>query len=570
MHADPSANFYGDRDGAHGSARGAGDVGNSDVPRLNQGSFSPRSRNNAKAESADPSPTTTTTHDSKVVENPIALTREMPFGITAIVGGTNVRFCLSTPYNSKPIEKKVTWRELKNELGPGLEAQGLKFEESKDRVLAEIAKRFATFVAEQFPEEGGAPPFHNICAFDLSVAGIVEGEGPEALVTTTNTGINLKGEALALGLISAINEELTQRSWPTIPHASTAVLNDATAGTLGEHYAGNLKGVDNGLFVIFGTGVGSMAIVNGKPYPKFSELGHSVIVHFENLSKKRFTVHDGTQTSQMLDEHGNFKTLPHGHSYIENSLAGPWFAINFVRKLIDDRLTPVLRALASKLLEKMKAEEKEKMRAEEKQKLTAEEKETIEHLEQSKADKALLFNALFRLGDRTVSSRQRWAIDSSSALITAINKHILIPDALAAYEATPCTGKSDEWLANAAPEDVLTYLAWVEHWKTYFKEMGEALGAVYKQMKHEGVAPKKIVLGGGIAEACQENLSEGLKAYALRLIHDHGHLPKETVVFSTMSPEARESAVTLKRVNQVYDYWLENDEWESLQAESSH
>jgi hypothetical protein len=569
MHGIPSANFDGDRNGAHGAARGAGDAANADIPSLDKGSFSSRSRSHAEAESADSPPSVDIARDSKVVSNTIPLTRETPFGITAIVGGTNVRFCLSTPYNSKPIEKKVTWRELKNELGPGLEAQGLKFEDSKDIVLAEIAKRFAAFVAEQFPEEGGHPPFHNICAFDLSVAGLVEGEGPEALVTTTNTGINLKGEALALGLISAINGELTQRSWPTIPHASTAVLNDATAGTLGEYYAGSLKGVDNGLFVIFGTGVGSMAIVNGKPYPKFSELGHSVIVHFEHLSKKRFTVHDGTQTSQMLDEHGNFKTLPRGNSYIENSLAGPWFAINFVRKLIDDRLTPVLKALASKLLEKMKPEEKETMRAEEKQKLTDEEREAIEHLKQGEADKVLLSNALFRLGDRTVSSRQRWAIDSSSALITAINKHILIPDALAAYEATPCTGKSDEWLAHAAPEDVLTYLAWVEHWKTYFKEMGEALGAVYKQMKHDGVAPKKIVLGGGIAEACQENLSDGLKAYALRLIHDHGHLPKETVVFSAMSPEARESAVTLKRVNQVYDYWLEHGEWESLQAKAA-
>jgi hypothetical protein len=464
---------------------------------------------------------------------PVKLTHEIPFGITAIVGGTNVRFTLSVPHNTKPITESITWKDLRADLTPLLAKEGIEFEDAKDIVLAEIAKRFSEFVAKQFPEDGPPPPFHNICAFDLSVAGIVEGEGYNASVTTTNTGINLKGEALAIALLNAINGDLSSRNWSTIPHASTVVLNDATAGALGEYHGGDLQNVDNGLFVIIGTGVGSMALVKGRAFPKFSELGHSVIVSFEN-KKKKFTVVDGTQVQNLLDEHGNWKDLEHGHTYVENTLAGPWFAINFVRKLIPDHFAPVLKALAEKIKKQMPAD--------------------------YKGD---LFKDLFDLGDKSVRSRQRWAIDSSSALIKAINSHILIPDLVEAFRAAPCTGKSDEWLTYAKPEQVLNYLAWVEHWKSYFKDVGEALGAVYKKMSRDEIAPERIVLGGGIAEACQQRLPDALKEIALELIHDHGHLPRGTVVFSSMSPEARESAVTLARVNKVYQHSLEYPEWQN-------
>ncbi len=561
MHANPDANFAGDDQGAPGAANYNGTVS---VDRSDLGGdrvVFPDLHRNTAAEGANPSPPTTPTHESQVVPEPVRLTRETPFGITAIVGGTNVRFCLSVPHNREPIVYSVSWKDLETELGPGLKAQELKFEDSKELVLSEIAKRFAEFVKKQFPEDGSPPPFHNICAFDLSVAGIVTGEGSEAAVTTTNTGINLKGEALALSLLAAINCELSDRKWPNIPHGSTAVLNDAAAGALGEYYAGALRDFANGLFVIIGTGVGSMALVEGRPHPKFSELGHSLIVNFEKF-KKRFSLHDGAQISELLDSTGNFKELELGKSYIENHLAGPWFAINFVRKLTSDQLAPVLKVFAEKLEKKLTSAEKTKIA-----------EQTKAHLEEELSPEDLLHKALFFLGDRQVSSRPRWAMDSSSALITAINKYILVPDPVQAWQVTPCTGKSEEWLSSAKPEHVLNYLAWIEHWKMYFKEVGEALGAVYRQMKKDGVAPGKIVLGGGIAEACQKYLPEDVKAHALELIHDHGHktghLPKDTVVFSTMSPEARESAITLRQVNQIYEYWLKTGEWATFWKEST-
>jgi hypothetical protein len=82
-------------------------------------------------------------------------------------------------------------------------------------------------------------------------------------------------------------------------------------------------------------------------------------------------------------------------------------------------------------------------------------------------------------------------------------------------------------------------------------------------MSRDEIAPERIVLGGGIAEACQQRLPDALKEIALELIHDHGHLPRGTVVFSSMSPEARESAVTLARVNKVYQHSLEYPEWQN-------
>jgi hypothetical protein len=82
-------------------------------------------------------------------------------------------------------------------------------------------------------------------------------------------------------------------------------------------------------------------------------------------------------------------------------------------------------------------------------------------------------------------------------------------------------------------------------------------------MSREGAAPERIVLGGGIAEACREFLPRSLKKFALELIHEAGHLKAGTVWFSTLSPEAREAAFSQSRTARVYDYWEVKNDWQS-------
>jgi hypothetical protein len=69
-------------------------------------------------------------------------------------------------------------------------------------------------------------------------------------------------------------------------------------------------------------------------------------------------------------------------------------------------------------------------------------------------------------------------------------------------------------------------------------------------MSTNGAPPERIVVGGGIGEVCAA-YPPFLRNLALKIIHRHGKLPAETVVFSMMSPEARESAVTSRAVDEA-------------------
>ena len=64
------------------------------------------------------------------------------------------------------------------------------------------------------------------------------------------------------------------------------VINDASAALIAEAKIGALAGIPNSLLITFGTGIGSGAIIHGKPYDGFRkrgiELGH-IITHADGL-----------------------------------------------------------------------------------------------------------------------------------------------------------------------------------------------------------------------------------------------------------------------------------------------
>lgn len=545
MLGDLSANFDGNGTGNHESVAlnqsEPGQLNQLTTPSFNKGRGGGAAANQSPIGDSDTDSSPGSSSNSPNLENVSTPSRAIslhePFGITMIVGGTNVRFGISVPNRLEPIIASVTWRELKDCLDPKLKKKKLEFEHAKDLAFEELGKRLVNFVAENCPPEG-KPPFHNVCAFNFSVAGPVEGDGLKATVTTTNTGVNLKGEALAAGVIKAINAELKARKWPRMKNDTVHVLNDAVAGAYGEHRLGALKDIHVGVFMIVGTGIGGVTLEDGRPCGEFSEFGHTVISHISDDGVRKYSISDGRKILEQLDEHGNFLDLPKGQSYIENYLAGPWFAINFVRQYNrragdNEPDWRMLNALAAKI-----------------------------HPDLPQYSQDQIADQLLELSELDWRKRQSWAVNSSSLIIKAINRFLLIPDAEAVLDAIPCTDANEQWRIKEKAEKVLSHDGF-KYWKGYFKELGSALGALKRAMKEQELAPEKIVLGGGIAEACQKHLSQEMKLRALRLIHDHGRLKAETVVFSSMSPEAREAALTTLLVQEANEILEREHRWDA-------
>jgi hypothetical protein len=161
----------------------------------------------------------------------------------------------------------------------------------------------------------------------------------------------------------------------------------------------------------------------------------------------------------------------------------------------------------------------------------------------------LLSDQLLIISELDWRKRQSWAVNSSSHVIKLINQFLLVPKEFAVLAAIPCTEAYEQWRVKEKAEKVLTVDAY-KYWKSYFKDLGVTLGALKREMKDNDLSPDRIVLGGGIAEACQKYLSPEMKKIALDLIHDYGRLKAGTVVFSSMSPEAREAAITTLSVEE--------------------
>lgn len=182
----------------------------------------------------------------------------------------------------------------------------------------------------------------NLAAFNVSVAGIVEGEGLAATVTTTNTLLKVRQETLAEKLRSAILKQMPE----LFPEdTKVRVLNDAQAGLEGEIFLNKLDPNLATLFLIFGTGFGSSCTV-----PGYAELGHLTV--YDTVQHKfRFLSDEEIADSRGAD--GSFKPLK-GLIYAENLLAGPWVAIGFVKCIA--RHHPTLTSALAEYISKCERE----------------------------------------------------------------------------------------------------------------------------------------------------------------------------------------------------------------------
>jgi hypothetical protein len=523
-------------------------------------------------------------------ETLLRLHPEHPFGVTVIIGGTNVRFCLSVPDRTEPIIESVRWTHLREELAPVLAKSGATFEQSKDVVYNCIAQKFSAFMQKHSPEGADVPPIQNLCAVNFSMAGIVEGEGFNAKVTTSNTALPMSEEQIALEVLGAINADLSERGWPQVKVDGVAVMNDAAAGLMGERLGGALQGIDNAMYIILGTGVGSYGLVNGKLSYQFAELGHRVT---RNETSDDYTYHDDSELSTLIDEHNQFKAQSTEQWYAENELAGPWAAVKFL-KHVKNGLRSCYHLLASKVADQLTPQRTfEEVKSILDQLIDLDYRDVGKWAVSSPSDvikgvNSILFNHDAReitraiecdmniaaVAERGVGPIQKGTKYKNEAmkfrgLAARVRKELEttpptddryaeLVEEVARYqeEANRLTAKAEKLLSrgDSKVSKALTLAAYTE-WQKYFKELAKFLETSYDAMKVNEAAPQRIVLAGGIGELCSRYDNQW-KNRINELFEDFAdNIPPGTVVFSTMSPEAREAYVTTAAVQQAFEQY---------------
>ena len=529
MHSDHSATYS-------GKVNGTGNVANGD----------PRSV------SLPPRPAT---------ERSPFISREDPLGLTIIVGGTNVRICISTPDQAQPRKAGIKWQEMEINLQDSLESNGIKFLQSHSLMYPYIAKMCLDHISEQFDPELGPPPLDRIKAVCFSVAGLVSKKNLNARVTTSNTGVEFVDEPIAVRMLSALQDEITRRNQVlpdgarlpalNVHEKNIRVLNDARAGLFGEIYYGKELYGDltdkNVASPIVGTGLGGDTIIpaqdkledgtedlniveraralNGVTDKKhrltLNEFGHRVQ---KNLDKEKFICYANGELAQFIGADGKFKTLEPHLQYAENLFAGPWIAIHFVRSIVDDSLKGAL----AKRVQHLFKEKKDKDR------------DTDEHTKGGKDAYSRALSALHNLGAMQWEDRTKWGVSSNASLVLAINKIILNPDNL-----NQRIQLDRKMISNTmTPDDRLLDKAYHQFLR-YFHDLGFVWEAIYHTAKEHGHPLDKIIMAGGIGEECNR-FPEHARNFALDLMTTGRRIPPGTIDFSRLSAEARECALARK------------------------
>ncbi len=466
------------------------------------------------------------------------LERSIPFGLTVIVGGTNVRFCISTAAEPEPLREGIKWQKMKEVLSFDAE----QFKQSHDISYPYLAKMCLDFIAQQFEPDDIPPPLENLCAVTFSVAGQVSGSARDALITTTNTGLTFVRQALADEFLGALQNEIAARTevahqqgkpeleWPSLPTLEVEVMNDAKAALCGEVYYGNLQDKNVGV-IILGTGCGGEAqLINhdestdirSKSHqteegsetappvaPNMNECGHRNI---RDTVKSEFTCFPNGELAKFINPDGSFKKLDGHLVYAEHLIAGPWNAIRFVRGILENDRAK--NALARRVVDD----------PQDPQKL------------------ARAIQALNNLGALKVEHRTEWAIDSDADLVRAINNLVLGSNLF----VEKCELDARRASEHVSADDALIETAYKHFWE-YFTYVGEVIGSTYQTAREHGFTFDNLILCGGIGESC--NLfPDYLRKTVLKHLHRVSNIPEGVIDFSRISPECREDAVNRSKV----------------------
>lgn len=87
-----------------------------------------------------------------------------------------MRFCVSHHASKEPLTNVVTWAQLKQNLEAERPGGYVLFETAHPFVYPKIVDEFVKFLEKQFDLEEGPLPIENLCAFNISIAGLVNGD----------------------------------------------------------------------------------------------------------------------------------------------------------------------------------------------------------------------------------------------------------------------------------------------------------------------------------------------------------------------------------------------------------
>ena len=435
---------------------------------------------------------------------PIA--RDLPFGITTIVGGTNLRFSLSAPFQNSSIDTAISWQDLLRDSSLTNTAENLA--NIKGSAFKDIGRRFVSFIEANAENDAKGPPFSQLHTLIFSVAGIVDGN----LVSLTNVPLGIVREDLASEIVCAINQELTQRGFERCDPKVIAVVNDAVAGLMGELKAGGLQGVKNGGFIILGTGMGGICCINGAPCVALDEMGHRLLV---NARERSVRILVGDELAPFLTERNEFVALQGEESYAEHHLAGPWVATRFV-KAVSDLGDMVVGSLSRTLANSHGLSD--------------------EHFRRGLAEIQRLPSHELHL----------WGQRAPSDIVRCVNQFIFTPEAADVINAR----RKLQSGALSAAETLAT--TGYQSWRGYFELLGRCGGAIGGALKKMGHPMERLVLGGGIGEACN-HYSQIWKKHAYGVLHSSAALSPGSIIFSPMRAEERENAIASASIREAID-----------------
>jgi hypothetical protein len=91
-----------------------------------------------------------------------------------------------------------------------------------------------------------------------------------------------------------------------------------------------------------------------------------------------------------------------------------------------------------------------------------------------------------------------------------------------------------------------------QSWRDYFELLGRCGGAISGALAQMGHPMERIVLGGGIGEACN-HYPEIWKKHAYGVLHSSARLSPGSIIFSPMRAEERERAIATTSIRDAID-----------------
>lgn len=254
--------------------------------------------------------------------------------INFLLGGTSAQGAFCASDHPQIIDAKLSFDDYRRSVN-GADVSGH---------AREFVERLAEICVQELMLRKVTP--QQVKRIGFSVAGpvIYDPASDESRVTTTNTAVSFKSYPIAKEFYSALLRKWPKAKDDEIP--SVVVINDGFAAALGEqlHHQGKLFGVERGIAIILGTGVGGAAVENGRVVAHINEIGHVVLKNNETGKFEYKSLEELERLKCFVN--GQFVDTPKGYTYLESLVSGPMIAIRFVRSLKGN--PQMLRQLAEK------------------------------------------------------------------------------------------------------------------------------------------------------------------------------------------------------------------------------